>query len=257
MRSIGNVDVDVVRAEYSKKPRAKVDVEKLVTERLKKMASDIARSVSSHAGLIGSPSSIKLFEGSVLDVDLPSASIDHVITSPPYGVEALSYLRTHLLSYRSLVAYLHHDPYETRDKTIGSEYLPNGPIQLDHAAEHASPACRAFFAAAHGEIDTKYQARRSGMIQFFDDILIVTHRLSNWVKDDGMVAFIVGNKRLGDDVIPTDAIVRELFEVSEFSFVEALRHKLKTNNSNSQVPWQERIIQEESILVFRRNRRGQ
>ena len=50
-------------------------------------------------------------------------SVSHIITSPPYGIEAISYLRTHLLSYRSLIAYLDHDPYDTREKTIGSEYL--------------------------------------------------------------------------------------------------------------------------------------
>jgi transcriptional regulator with XRE-family HTH domain len=255
MRSIGNVDVDVVRAEYSKRPRVDVDVGKLVTQRLARMGGDINLSVRSHSGMLGKASSIKLFEGSVLDVDLPEASIGHVITSPPYGVEALSYLRTHLLSYRSLVAFLKHDPYETREKTIGSEYLSGATAKTSHIAERVSAECGSFFAATHGSLDAKYESRRTGMMQFFDDMYEVGKKLSHWVKDDGNVAFIVGNKRLGDDVIPTDVIVRELFEACDFSFVEALKHKLKTNNSNSQVPWQERIIQEESILLFRRNRR--
>lgn len=256
MRSIGNVDVDVVRAEYSKKPRANVDVGRLVSERLARMAMDVTRSMSSHSGLLGPSSSIKLFEGSVLDVDLPEASVDHVITSPPYGVEALSYLRTHLLSYRSLVGFLEHDPYETRDKTIGSEYLPNESAQAEHLAERVSRQCKSFFAKSHGVADSKYELRRAAMVQFFDDMLRVGQRLSKWLRDDGNVAFIVGNKRLGEDVIPTDVIVRELFDACGLSYVDALRHKLKTNNSNSQVPWQERIIQEESILIFRRNRRS-
>ncbi|MGH6889691.1 MAG: DNA methyltransferase [Rhizomicrobium sp.] len=255
MRSIGNVDVDVVRAEYSKKPRTNVDVRKLVSEHLSRMADDVALSVRSHAGLIGKPSSIKLIEASVLDANLSPASIDHVITSPPYGVEALSYLRTHLLSYRSLVAFIKHDPYETRDKTIGSEYLPEVTDKSGHHATRVSSKCKLFFDATHGLGDAKYQSRRLGMMQFFDDIYEVARRLSCWVKDGGNVAFIIGNKKLGDDVIPTDSIVRELFENTDFSYVDALRHKLKTNNSNSQVPWQERIIQEECILLFRRKRR--
>ena len=37
MRSIGNVDVDVVRAEYRKSPRTNVDVAKLVTRQLTRM----------------------------------------------------------------------------------------------------------------------------------------------------------------------------------------------------------------------------
>jgi hypothetical protein len=93
------------------------------------------------------------------------------------------------------------------------------------------------------------------MSHFFDDMLSVGERMSSWLKDDGHVAFIVGNKRLGDDVIPTTSIVKELFESCDMTFVDETRHKLKTNNSNSQVPWQEKVIQEESLLIFRRHRR--
>lgn len=256
MRSIGNVDVDVVRAEYSKKPRANVDVQRLVVRSLKGMASDVAATLKSHEGLIGAPTEFSLHEGSVLDVELPNASVDCVITSPPYGIEAISYLRTHLLSYRSLVAHLHHDPYQTRAKTIGSEYLADLVATAAHRALRVSPTCRKFFASVPNDgADKKYEARRAGMCQFFDDMLAVGERLSKWLKDDGQVAFIVGNKRLGDDVIPTTAIVRELFAACDIEFVDEIRHKLKTNNSNSQVPWQERVIQEESILLFKRSRR--
>jgi hypothetical protein len=30
---------------------------------------------------------------------------------------------------------------------------------------------------------------------------------------------------------------------------DVVSHKLKTNNSNSEVPWQERVIQEEHVLI--------
>lgn len=255
MRSIGNVDVDVVRAEYSKLPRKNVDVRRLVVRQLNSMVADVDASVESHKGLIGTPAQFSLHEASVLDVDLPENSIDHVITSPPYGIEAINYLRTHLLSYRSLVAFLAHDPYATRDKTIGSEYIADATFEAEHRAERRSTSCQKFFSVPHGNIDSKYKARSAAMVQFFDDMLTVGERLSRWVKDDGMVAFIIGNKRLGDDVIPTDTIVGELFASCGFRFCEAIRHKLKTNNSNSQVPWQERIIQEEAILIFQRSKR--
>jgi hypothetical protein len=256
MRSIGNVDVDVVRAEYRKKPRADVDVQRLVARQLNKMASDVAATLKTHEGLIGSPADFLLYEGSVLDVDLPTASIDCVITSPPYGIEAISYLRTHLLSYRSLVAYLHHDPYQTRDKTIGSEYLADLAPASMHRAASVSAICRTFFASRQrNRGDRKYEERHAAMSHFFDDMLSVGERMSSWLKDDGHVAFIVGNKRLGDDVIPTTSIVKELFESCDMTFVDETRHKLKTNNSNSQVPWQEKVIQEESLLIFRRHRR--
>ena len=257
MRSIGNVDVDVVRAEYRKEVRDGVDVGRLVGRQLRKMAIDIRASLDSHEGLIGRPGEIVLHEGSVLDVDLPEKSIDHVITSPPYGVEAISYLRTHLLSYRSLVAYLRHDPYETRDQTIGSEYIPRAIADVEHNAIRVSSTCRQFFASRNGLGETKLATRRAAMIQFCEDMLAVGQRLSKWLKDDGQVAFIIGNKRLGEAVIPMDTIITELFAYCDLVLADQIRHKLKTNNSNSQVPWQDRIIQEDSILLFRRLRRHQ
>lgn len=255
MRSIGNVDVDVVRAEYSKEPRENVDVGRLVARQLSKMAADISASLASHAGLIGPASDVRLHEASVLDVTLPEKSIDHVITSPPYGVEAISYLRTHLLSYRSLVAHLGHDPYDTRDKTIGSEYLTESVTHADHRALRMSTTCRRFFAKTKPTGDSKYESRRAAMMQFCDDMLAVGECMAMWLKDDGQVAFIIGNKRLGEDVIPMDVIVTEFFAACGLDHRESIRHKLKTNNSNSQVPWQERIIQDESILLFKRRRR--
>ncbi|MUH03682.1 helix-turn-helix domain-containing protein [Bombella sp. ESL0387] len=255
MRSIGNVDVDVVRAEYSSTPRENVNVGNLVTKQLRKMQSGVIASLNTHSGLIGHPSVIDIKEGSVLDVDLPDGSVDCVITSPPYGIEALSYLRTHLLSYRSLVSYLKHDPYETRDKTIGSEYLENISPRGTPLASEVSAACKSFFNTKHNDIGSKYLTRRAGMIQFFDDMLATGVKISRWLKPGGKVAFIIGNKRLGEDIIPTDIIIRELFESCGLRFVDQIQHKLKTNNSNSQVPWQEKIIQEESILIFDKVRR--
>lgn len=252
MRSIGNVDVDVVRAEYSKHPRENVAVGKLVCRQLMKMAADVAASLSSHRELIGPASGVTIHEGSVLDVELEAGSIDCVITSPPYGVEAISYLRTHLLSYRSLASHLGHDPYDTRDKTIGSEYLEGSDETAGLRARERSVSCRRFFEAAASSVDAKYLQRRAAMMQFCDDMLAVGERMSRWLRRDGNVAFVIGNKRLGVEVIPMDTIVTELFASCGLVPIDAIRHKLKTNNSNSQVPWQERVIQEESILFFRK-----
>ena len=63
---------------------------------------------------------------------------------------------------------------------------------------------------------------------------------------------MIGNKRLDDAVIPMDTIVTELFATCGLELIDVIRHKLKTNNSNSQVPWQEKIIKKECILLFRR-----
>jgi transcriptional regulator with XRE-family HTH domain len=178
MRSIGNVDVDVVRAEYSKVPRTNVDVCRMTVALLKKMAKDIDAVMRTHGTLLGPASSIDVREQSVLAADLPERSISHVITSPPYGIEAISYLRTHLLSYRCLVAELKHDPYERRDQTIGSEYVAPVDARSEFRADAASPTLRTFFRDAGTTGDRKQDARTLAMKQFFDDMLSVAERLS-------------------------------------------------------------------------------
>lgn len=254
MRSIGNVDVDVVRAEYRKKPRENVNVSGLVIRQLKKMAADISEMTKTHGQTIGEPSSIKLIEGSALSAKIRSASIDAIITSPPYGVEALSYLRTHLLSYRSLASELDHDPYDVRDQTIGSEYLEETILPKELEIEKVSPTFAKFFKNAQGA-DKKSKQRRAGMMKFFEDMHQIGRHMSDWLKDGGKVAWVIGNKRLGDDIIPTNKIIEESFAANNLHLYDSIKHKLKTNNSNSQVPWQERIIQEEETMLFVRRPR--
>lgn len=250
MRSIGNLDVDVVRAEYSKKPRENVDVARLVTAQLRKMARDVSSMTKTHKQTIGGQSSITLYEGSALEVELPAASLDVIITSPPYGVEAISYLRTHLLSYRSLSSVLSHDPYETREQTIGSEYLEEAKLPAHLAVAAASPTFRAYFGALPTAPDKNSRLRQVGMMKFFEDIHSIGGRMAHWLKDGGRMAFVIGNKRLGDTVAPADLIIEESFKSHGLHLYDSVRHKLKTNNSNSQVPWQERIIQEEATMLF-------
>ncbi len=250
MRSIGNVDVDVVRAEYRHEPRENVDVTGLVAGQLRKMLRDISDTIKTHEGLVAQdPSTVSLLHESVLTADITPGSVSAIITSPPYGVESLSYLRTHLLSYRTLHHFLGADPYERQEDVIGSEYLDGGEIDPEASLVWgASPSYRGFFGVRAAAKD----ARRSAMMaKFFDDMLAVGRRCRTWLRDGGRMAFVVGNKRLGDRIIPTHEIVSEIFSECGLAEEQAIAHKLKTNNSNSQVPWQERIIQNEYVLVFR------
>ena len=254
MRSIGNVDVDVIRAEYSKKPRENVDVLRLVRNHLLKMISDIDNSISSHHKTIGTPSSVTLKETSVLNADLPKGSISYIITSPPYGVESLSYLRTHLLSYRTLGSFLKTDPYEFGKKVIGSEYLPKeAPDALNLSVSKVSKTYRDFFKSiADADRSKTSQVRVSMMMHFFQDMEDVAKKFNFWVKKGGKIAFVVGNKRIEDDVIPTDIIISEIFASQNMKLKRVLGHKLKTNNSNSRVPWQDRIIDQEFVMIFQK-----
>ena len=256
MRSIGNVDVDVVRAEYRKEPRKNVDVLKLVTKQIQKMASSVNSTIQACNNVISDESSINVIEGSILDARIPDKTISHIITSPPYGIESLSYLRTHLLSFRALEPILGIDPYNFGKGIIGSEYLDDDiPDVNTFIVSRSSQTYESYFKILLSNAETALDKKRiMMMMRFFEDMYWVVERFDKWLKQNGKVAFIIGNKKIGESIIPTDSIIREIFESFGFELVESIAHKLKTNNSNSQVPWQDRIIENEYIMLFRRVR---
>lgn len=252
MRSIGNLDVDVVRAEYSKSPRQNVDVLKLVQRTLKKMIDDINRMLYTHGELLSPADDIQLIQDSLLEANIPAGSVDHIVTSPPYGIESISYLRTHLLSYRCLQPILNYDPYMFDEKIIGSEYVKEtNSTEPTWDAANFSNTFAGFFRQGFVE-DTSKKAiqRRNMMVHFFDDMVKVARQFQAWLRPNGRMAFVVGNKRLGDRVIPTDTIITEIFDCFSLRLDQSIGHKLKCNNSNSEVPWQERTIQDEFVLLF-------
>lgn len=252
MRSIGNVDVDVVRAEYRKTPRENVDVIKLVVSQLKKMRKAITEMNSTHKDSIRGADTVNVIEGSCLSSSIEPGSISAIITSPPYGVESLSYLRTHLLSFRALEPVLGVDPYNLGVEVVGSEYLDGGDIDPDSlAVMNQSKTCKEFFSKLiEDENFSSNKKRVLMMMKFFEDMYVLAQRFALWLKDDGKIAFVIGNKKLGDYLIPTDTIITEIFESCGLKYDGAIAHKLKTNNSNSKVPWQDRIIENEFVIFY-------
>ncbi len=252
MRSIGNVDVDVVRAEYRKTPRTGVDVLRVVGQHLFSVESDIRSTLETHRSTIAPPSSVVVREGSMLEVDIGAGSIDHIITSPPYGVESISYLRTYLLSYRTMARILGRDPYEFDSRIVGNEYLSGDDMpHVGSRAFSASPRCKAFFQESGSRpSEEKLVSRRRMMIHFFDQLDEVGARFHEWLKVGGRLAFVIGNKRIGSRIIPSHEIIEEIFSSHGLRLDGLIQHKLKCNNSTSQVPWQERIIDVEHVMLF-------
>lgn len=252
MRSIGNVDVDVVRAEYRKTPRENVDVLKLVMYQLRKMLKSIHLMNSSHSTTLSNKTYSRVIQGSCLSTTIEPSSISAIITSPPYGVESLSYLRTHLLSFRALEPLLGVDPYNIGTDIIGSEYLENKKIDVANLrVTNHSETFKSFFEKLLVESHSKLFSKRiMMMMQFFEDMDKLANNFYLWLRSGGKVAFVIGNKKIGDHLIPTDKIITEIFQSNGFLYVDEIAHKLKTNNSNSQVPWQEKIIENEYIIFY-------
>jgi len=197
MRSIGNVDVDVVRAEYRQTPRENVDVSKLISRKLTKYIADIEK-VKSYSHDIQSPESIEIIQDDIRNVALDDGSVDCIITSPPYGIESISYLRTHLLSYRVLDSFFNLDPYAFKKEVIGSEYLIN-TTEICHSSV---PEIRDYFETLISTAKNKQHINRAKqMEQFYYDMELIADLFSKWLKDGGNIAFVIGNKKI-DSILP-------------------------------------------------------
>lgn len=198
MRSIGNVDVDVVRAEYRKIPRENVDVLKLVSAQLRKFVKSILLMTSSHKETIGIKESVRVIEGNCLIANIDEGSISAIITSPPYGVESLSYLRTHLLSFRALEPILGVDPYNFGCDVIGSEYLSGDKIDIKNlkVKNHSTTFCQFFESLLRNTGLQQHRKRIEMMMKFFEDMGDLVDNFHIWLKKNGKVAFVIGNKKM-------------------------------------------------------------
>ncbi len=254
MRSIGNMDVDVVRAEYSDTPRKNVNVRTLLHRTLQQYGADIDTILSSHLGLVQADPEVDIRTVDARRSPWEPESVSFILTSPPYGVEASSYLRTHLLSYRTLFSFLETDPYKSVADFIGSEYHnPADVSSLDGVANLTSAVARRFFTGVLSSKPKPSLAARAGaMVTFFSDMTEVIREMHRVLRPSGRVALVIGDKRIGTEVVPSARILTEIFESEGFRLDATIAHKLKCNNSNSQVPWQERIIQDESVLLLSR-----
>ena len=156
------------------------------------------------------------------------------------------------MSFRALEPLLGVDPYNFSQDVIGSEYLLEANFDINTLKViKKSPECARFFTKLLSKEEIKGTRNRAlMMLKFFEDMDNLVIKFSNWLKVGGKVAFVIGNKKISDSIIPTDKIITEIFEANGFTYISEIAHKLKTNNSNSKVPWQDRIIENEFVIFY-------
>lgn len=242
MRSMANIDVDVCRTEYRKTPRENVDVLRIVERKINRFISDIK--IAKSLGL-GKPLSKVLF-GDVRKIKLEKESIDFIITSPPYGIESISYLRTHALSYWILNKVIGAKIKDLRTNMIGTDYVLNCSLDDDKLI---SKLARDFF-SHFTRGTTRHRNRIFQCIQYFQDMEKAFENMSICLKNGGKCVIVMGNKKLFEKTIPSDRIFAEIARHYGLKLVKDVPVKLVCNNANAKTPWSERMIKEENILIF-------
>lgn len=244
MRSIANVDVDVVRTEYRKKPRENVNVCGLVSNKIKRFIEDLV----TFKKLKIPPSNVEAVLGDARKLAIEGSSVDFIVTSPPYGIEAVSYLRTHMLSYRVLYEVLKTDYKEQGKAMIGSDFVTDVKLV---SGELLSPTAKTFFKALQTTKKSDL-LRIVQMIQYFQDMEKSFSEISRVLKENCFAVIVIGNKSLLKQKIPTHKIFAEIAENYGLTLRDSLPAKLVCNNPTAVTPWSERTIQSEYLLTFQK-----
>jgi hypothetical protein len=172
--------------------------------------------------LIESPppggASIGLGDARTLDA-LKDASVDGVLTSPPY-LNAIDYMRGHRLSLVWL-GYRLGDLRAIRSNSIGAERAPDRP---DEDAQLAA------MRAAMGDIDQLPRKFRSMIDRYVQDIRQMVSEISRVLKVGGRATFVVGNSCLRDVFIRNSEAVATAARFRGLSLIGETERPLPIRN---------------------------
>lgn len=162
---------------------------------------------------------------------LKNESVDLIVTSPPYG------------DSRTTVAY-------GQFSRLANEWLGfNNPEKLDSmlmGGKKVKESFRFGFPFLDNILDKikqndekKLKKRELEVISFYKDYKSSINNVSKVVKKNGIICYVVGNRRVNDMELPTDEITKFFFEENGFKHIETIvrnisnkRIPLKTSPSN-------------------------
>lgn len=181
---------------------------------------------------------------------LKNESIDLIVTSPPYG------------DSKTTVAY-------GQFSRLANEWLGfSNPKKLDSmlmGGKKAKESFRFGFQLLDNILDKiKQNDRNTGktreleVVSFYKDYKSSINNISKVVKKNGIVCYVVGNRRVNNIELPTDEITKFFFEENGFKHIETIvrnipnkRMPLKTSPSN-QSGKTVRTMKQEYIVVMKK-----
>lgn len=153
--------------------------------------------------------------GDARQLHLADASIDAVVTSPPY-LNAIDYLRGHRLA----LVWLGHDIgtlRKIRSSSIGAERAAEAGGQSSHALEVANAMC--------GKADIS--PRAYAMVErYASDLLTMTSEISRVLREGGRATFVVGNSCLKGTFIQNSAGLTRAAETAGLTTSRVLERDL-------------------------------
>ncbi|MBD3340234.1 MAG: DNA methyltransferase [Candidatus Lokiarchaeota archaeon] len=145
---------------------------------------------------------------------LPSNSVDIVITSPPYG------------DSRTTVAYgqfsrLANQWLGFKEASKVDKKLMGGkrPVRIEKFGI-------SILDKIIEQIGNKDEKRVKDVYSFYKDYLSSVKNITNVIKKNGFVCFVVGNRRVKSVTLPTDEITSEMFKLNGFQHIETIIRRI-------------------------------
>jgi SAM-dependent methyltransferase len=162
----------------------------------------------------------RVSEGDARKLPLAAASVDVVITSPPY-LNAIDYLRGHRLS----LIWMGHSIAELRrlrSDNVGSEAGSDFTETADY------DRARAAFDALRNS--TRFARREMRMIKrYIIDLDAAISEVARVLKPDGRAIYVVGDCNLRGNFVANSQLLRSLAAAHGLRWVSSRRRELPTN----------------------------
>ena len=173
--------------------------------------------------------------------------VDMVLTSPPYGDSRTTVAYGQYSKFSSIWL----DIYENFDV---DSVLLGGKLRF-FSNDIPSVSLERIFA----ELQEKDKVRAQEVFSFYYDLYCSIKNVSRLVKANGYACFVVGNRKVKNLILPTDSIIRELFESEGFDYITTHKRSIPSKrmplkNSPSNVTGQTNdTMTREYIVVMKKS----
>lgn len=161
---------------------------------------------------------VEVRRGDARALDLPDASVDLIITSPPY-LNAIDYIRGHKMSL-IWFGYTIPELRKTRSNSIGAERaLGDDALKyVEDMVQHIKDS-----------VNVPDQLPVATITRYAQDLAIFACEMNRVCKSGAEIVTVIGNSTLRGNYIQNDALVSLAYEVSGFRLIKRSERALPEN----------------------------
>lgn len=184
---------------------------------------------------------IRLETRNILDMHLAEESVDFVITSPPYG------------DSRTTVAYGQFSRLPLYwlglEEKVDKESLGSKPIEITSGL----PSLILYDVLE--KVAKKDEKRAREVFSFYRDLFLSIQKIARVVKKKHYVCFVVGNRRVKGEELPTDKISADFFQSLGFEHIKTLvraisRKRMPSENAPSNISGERDFTMRHEYIVI-------